>query len=156
MNKKINILENKKLVLKSVIKKSLNKLPSDQIDKEVQKFQNVLLSHNLSIFGPLVICNKGSHISETGSVTVDIDIIVQAREYKKMKALFDIEETHICSGCILAQFEGDAENIQFAYSKLDVFIYENNLVSTGLIYTLYKNSSVKHTCLDIFKKVENL
>lgn len=156
MNKTINILENKKLVLKNVIRKRCNNLPSNSVDEEVMKFQNTLLAHNPLVFGPLVICNRGSHVSEIGEISVDIDILVQAREYKKMKNLFDIEESIECKNCIVAQYEDDAEHIPLVFSKLDVFIYENDLVPTGIMYTLYKDSSVNHTALDIFKQVERI
>lgn len=156
MSKTINILQNKKLVLKNVIRKRCNHLPNNSIDEEVKKFQNTLLAHNPSAFGPLIICNRGSHVSESGEISVDIDILVQAREYKKMKDIFDIEESIECKNCIVAQYEDDAEHIPMVFSKLDVFIYENDLIPTGIMYTLYKDSSSHHTALDIFKQVESI
>lgn len=156
MNKTITILENKKLVLKNVIRKRCKNLPSDKVDEEVRKFQNTLLAHNPLVFGPLVICNKGTHVLESGAVNLDIDILVQAREYKKMKDLFEIEESHECRHCVVAQYEDDAEHIPLAFSKLDIYIYENDLIPTGIMYTLYKNDSPSHTSIDIFKQVEKL
>lgn len=152
MNKEILIKPNKKLVLKNVIKKELKNIPIEQLDKEIQKFQTMVLSKNTQPFGPLIIRNSGTHISENG-VTVDTDIIVQANNYKIMKNQFIIEENHICSNCVYAHYDDNSDNIQHVYNKIDLYFYENDLSESGITYTLYLSNEPSRTVIDIFKQV---
>lgn len=153
MNKEIVIRENKKLTLKNVICKELMGIPYYDLEKEVQKFQTMIMSRNLQLYGPLVIKNFGTHLQDDGSATIDMAILAQAKDYKKMEGIMKVEDTHTCSDCMYAHFEGRQDDIQMAYNKLDLYFYENNLDATGIVYTLYLSNTKNEAAIDIFKQV---
>ena len=52
---KLEVLENKKLVLKNVLKKELRGISFEDIDQQINKFANRLDILKVQTFGPLVI-----------------------------------------------------------------------------------------------------
>lgn len=153
MNKEILIQENKKLILKNVVCKELLGLSYYDLDKEIQKFQSTIMAKNLHVYGPLIIKNFGTHLQDDGVVTVDVAILTQAKDYMIMKDSMIVEDEHVCSNCVYTHFDGRQEDIQMAYNKADIYIYENNLDTTGVVYTLYLSRDTNNAVIDIFKQV---
>ena len=65
---KLEVLENKKLVLKNVLKKELRGISFEDIDQQINKFANRLDILKVQTFGPLVIKFCGTNISEEGDI----------------------------------------------------------------------------------------
>ena len=65
---KLEIKENKKLVLKQVICKKLLGAQLDNVDNEIEKFHQHLQLLNVQLFGPLVVKRRGRvfHSAKSG------------------------------------------------------------------------------------------
>ena len=61
---KIEIKENKKLVLKKVVNKRLSNIELQNLDIEINKFYNNIQMLKIQTFGPLIVRNKGVNVSE--------------------------------------------------------------------------------------------
>ncbi|HGA1284932.1 TPA: hypothetical protein ACIRHU_001504 [Streptococcus suis] len=46
--------------------------------------------------------------------------------------------------------------MQYAYSKLDLHFYENDLETNGIIYTVYVNTNNETMTVDIFRPIISL
>ena len=153
---KLEVLENKKLVLKNVLKKELRGISFEDIDQQINKFANRLDILKVQTFGPLVIKFCGTNISEEGDITTDYDLLIQAHDYRQYKNQFDIVEKVDCPHCVYIHYEGNPLEINFVNSKLDLYFYENDLESTGESYTVFIHDSEEYVITDFFRPVMQL
>jgi hypothetical protein len=150
---KLEIKENKRLVLKNVIIKELRNITLKELDAEINKFTNYLQVMHVQSFGPIVLKSIGTKIHESGNVTFDYDVIVQAHNNMNYKNQFKVEKEHTCDHCAYVRFEGKQEDMQYAHSKLDLHFYENDLETNGIFYTVHVSNNPEHMVIDIFKPV---
>lgn len=75
---KLEVKDNKKLVLKQVICKKLYGTKLENIDLEIDKFYQHLQLVKAQIFGPLIVKSCGTNIHDDGTLTTDFDFYVQA------------------------------------------------------------------------------
>ena len=153
---KLEILENKKLVLKNVLRRELNNIQLEMLDDEVSKFDFLLNKLSVQRFGPLVTKSSGINVNDDGVVTMNYDLFIQAHNYKEFKSAFEPIDRLEIPNCIYVHFEGSPEDIQFAHSKLDLYFYENDLEQTGDIFSVIIEDSSQYTVVDIFKPVRVL
>lgn len=150
---KLEVLENKKLVLNNVLKKELRSINMGDLDKELMNFTKKLELLKVQTFGPLIIKNYGASILDDGSVVTDYDLIVQAHDYKQYKNEFMIEDKHECHHCIYVHFEGKPEYLAYAHSKLDLYFYENDILDSGTGYTVCLQENDEYVEVDVFRQV---
>lgn len=153
---KLKVLENKKLVLKNVLKKKLRNMKIENINNEIQKFGNTLNLLKVQTFGPLVIKACGVNIGDDGALTANYDLLIQAHDYMQYKDKFVTEERHECKKCAYIHFEGSPEELNYAHTKLDLYFYENDLESNGEVYTVLVEETKDYTVVDLFKPVLQL
>ncbi|BDD39536.1 AraC family transcriptional regulator [Streptococcus ruminantium] len=153
---KLEVLENKKLVLKKVICKQLKSLQVEKLEQEIDKFYQHLKLLNVQMFGPLIVKNSGTMIHEDGTITVDYDLYVQAHDFRQYDTFYTVYEEVICPHCVYVRFEDRPEYLQFAYSKLDLHFYENDLETDGTSYTVYVNTTGEMMTVDIFRPIVSL
>ncbi len=150
---RLEVKEHKKLVLVKTLKKELRDAPLDSVDQEIIKFTQKLDLLKVQVFGPLVIHNVGTNIHEDGTMTLDYNLIVQAYDYKQYKNKFIAEERYECNHCLYLHYEGRPEDISYAHMKLDLFEYENELITTGELYTVCISENESYVVMDLFKPV---
>jgi len=153
---RLEVLENKKLVLKNILRKELKNMGLEMLDEEVNKFDFLLNKLAVQKFGPLVMKSSGIKISDGGVVMMDYDLLIQAHNYQQFKSAFESIDRLEIPNCIYVHFEGSPEDIQFAHSKLDLHFYENDIQQTGEVYSIIIEDSHQHTVVDIFKPVKIL
>ena len=153
---KLEVLKNKKLVLKNVLKRELRDVEIEILNQELEKFSLLIDKLNVQTFGPLVIKNEGIQINGDGKMTADYDLLIQAHDYKQYKGSFEIIDRLEVPYCVYTRFNGLPADIQYAHTKLDLYFYENELESTGEIYSVILEESENHTVVDLFKPVKIL
>lgn len=153
---KMDVKENKKLILKNVILKKFESIEMQNVDRESSKFLNEMKILNVQSFGPLVTKVSGHHIHEDGSFTMDYELMLQAHDYKQYKENYIIEDRIELSHCVYVRFQGEPENIQFAHSKLELYFYEENLVSDGVTISIIVSETPDEITVDLFKPVVQL
>lgn len=153
---KLEVKENKKLVLKHVLKKEIRNMEMEKLEIEIQNFTKKIELLKVKARGPLIIKNYGTTITDDGNLLASYDLMVQVDDYKQYGKLFGIEETHACPYCVYVRFEGKPEDLHYAYSKLDVYFYENELEATGVEYSLYLEENENYSKIDIFRQVVTL
>ena len=58
------------------------------------------------------------------------------------------------TNCLFARFTEKEENLQFAYSKLSLFAFENNMKLKGDSYTVFTGESEEGIVADIFMELK--
>jgi len=150
---KLDVKLNKSLVLKQVLIKELRNIKVEDLDSEIRNFQMKINLLKVQVFGPLITKSYGTTIHDDGTVTTDYDLMVQAHDYKNYKNHFKIAEKVECVNCAYIRFQGTSEEIHYAYSKLELFFYENDLMSNGSIFNVFVSNHKDHMVLDVFKPV---
>ena len=153
---KLEVLENKKLVLKHVLMKQHKNIELDAIDEKLNSFTNQLQLFNVQTFGPLVTRNAGTTIHDDGSLTTDYELFVQAHDYKQYQKTFRIKDRIEFPNCIYLKFKGNPEELHFAHSKLDLYFYEQGLTPNGDVITVLINEYPEQIEVDLFRPVASL
>ncbi len=150
---KLEVKENKRLTLKNVIINELHNIKLENLDSEIQKFVNYLQVLKIQTFGPLITKLIGTNIHNDGLITCDYDVMVQAHDYHLYKDKFKVTKEYNCDYCIYTRFEGKIENLNYAYTKLDLHIYENDLMTKGEVYSVFLSNTPNHMVVDLFRPV---
>ncbi|HET0843144.1 TPA: AraC family transcriptional regulator [Streptococcus pneumoniae] len=136
---KLEVKDNKKLVLKSVICKKLHDTKVEDVDQEINKFHQHLQLLKAQIFGPF-----------------DFEFYIQAHNAQQYSNIYDVQDSISVPYCLYVRFEDSPEYLQYAYSKLDLYVYENDIQTDGIVYTVYVNSSPEKMVVDIFRPIVSL
>lgn len=153
---KLEIKRNKKLVLKKVLKKRLRGIQIEKLDVEINRFDQQLKLLKVQTYGPLVTRNCGTLIHDDGSVSMDYELYVQAEDYQQYQKYFIVVDEIIVDNCLYLRFNDSAEYIPYAFSKLDIYIYENDIPIKNDVYTVYLNGDGEKVIVDIFRPVNSL
>lgn len=153
---KLEVKENKKLVLKQVLIKQHKNIELDTIDEKLNTFTNQLQLFNVQTFGPIVTRNAGTMIHDDGSLTTDYELIVQAHDYKQYQKNFQIKERIEFPNCIYLKYKGRPEDLHYAHSKLDLYFYEQGLTSKGDVITVLIHEYPEQIEVDLFRPVTSL
>lgn len=152
MNEKILITPNKKLKLMNVLVKELRNISIDELDSEIKKFINFIEVTRIQTRGPIVTCSKGLNLSDD-NMTIDYDIMIQLIQKNNFHG-YKMKKEIMIPNCLYAHFSGRQEDIGFVQSKLNLFIWENDLIETGEEYTVHLKSQGDLAEIDIFKPME--
>lgn len=147
---------NKKLVLKNVITYEIRDISLNELEEKIDFFLANINALRVETFGPLITKNYGTQIQDDGSLTTSYDIMVQAYNYKNFKHLYKVRENVSAEHCVYVRFEDHPQYANYAHAKLDLYFYENDLVSEGITYMVIINDSQEHLIMDLFQPVKSL
>lgn len=102
----------------------------------------------------MVIHNKGTIISEENISVSSYDFYIQAHDYKQYKNQFTVLDEVVVEHCLYIRFEGKPEYLQLAFNKLEIYEYEEDIVTRGDVYMISLEESEDRIVMDIFKPVK--
>lgn len=154
---KLEIKANKRLTLKKVLCYEIKDGNIENMEKELKKFITFLSVSTIKTIGPLITYSGEMKIdAETGTITNDFSIMVQlTTEYPNHPDYKYYEKISIAN-CLYIRFDGLNEELSYATSKLDLYIYENELTRKGGLYQvlIYQNEEIIKT--DYFQPIEEV
>lgn len=150
---KLIVNDNKKLVLKQVLIEEHRGIDFEEIDKKIQDFEKKIKLLNVQIFGPLITKLSGTQIRSDGSLSADYDLIVQAHDFEQYKNQFRIHEKLATERCVYVRFDDHPRYIQFATAAIDLYLYNNDIEDSGVLYTVMVNGNDEKLIVDYFKPV---
>lgn len=150
---KLLVRENKKLVLNKVIKNDLFQISSLDLQKKIDDFNNDLIVNQAQLFGPNIIQYKESTITSDGRILLNLTIYQQAHNYKEFSNKYDIEEKFLSPKCIYLRYDGIFSDMDIIEKKIDVYCYENNLITKPNIFVIMVEQSEDRVIADYFKEV---
>ena len=101
---KLEIKDNKKLVLKSVICKKLYDIKAENINQEIEKFYQHLQLLKAQIFGPLIVKSCGTTIHDDGLITTDFEFYIQAHNAQQYSNIYDVQDYIYFKYCFFFRF----------------------------------------------------
>lgn len=147
---KISIRENKTLKLTNVLIRELSENEIIDIDKISYMMESYIKAKGNYPIGPMINYSN-LKIDENGQAKISIKIMVQLKNpIYNVEDPYEIKkELRICN-CLFARFNEKEENIQFAYQKLGVYAFENNIKLKGESYTVFVKKEKENIVADIF------
>lgn len=156
--KKIQIYENKTLKLQNVL---INEVDIEQqelfqLDTEIEKMNTYIKTHGIKQIGPL-IQHTSIYRSKANEMTFKISFMLQCDNYlHKVSKPYKMESTIRVKNCLYAKYIGPEDKIKYAYDKMGVYAFENDIELDGSNYTIYVSSNKEDETMltDIFMPIK--
>lgn len=151
---KITIRGNKTLKLKNVLIRELTENELMSMDKAMYMMENYIKSKGNSTIGPLVTYSSPL-IDEQGNLTINSKIMIQLKnKMNKVDIPYSIKDEIIVTNCLFARYNECKENLQYAYSKLELYAFENDIKLKGDTYTVFVDNKDYKLVADVFMEVQ--
>lgn len=157
--KSIIISENKSLKLKNVLSNCINLSEGNahMMDIEVDKMKIFIKTHGGEQIGPL-IQHSYLEANNDGSANIMIEFMLQSEQFiNDVESPYKMEKIYRVSNCLYARYIGPEETIKFAYDKLGVYAFENEIDLKGNSYTIYVDRNQDDECIvaDVFMPLKD-
>lgn len=158
MINKIKILEGKTLKLQNVLstKLDLNIEELGVFDIQVNKLITYIKTHGAEQVGPLIQYSS-LEVDNDGEPNVIIKFMLQADNFiHSVEQPYHMESLLRVKNCLYARYIGPEEKIKFAYDKLGVYAFENDIELEGSNYTVYvdRNEDDESIIADVFMPIK--
>lgn len=147
---KIIVRENKVLKLNNVLIREISRNELIDIDKIYYMMNSYIKSKGTTTLGPII--NYSSvEIDESGQANIIIKLIVQLKTFiNKVDLPYEIKPQIRIANCLFARFNEKEENIEFAYKKLELYAFENDIKLKGDSYTVFIKQGEDEFVADVF------
>ena len=154
----INIYENKTLKLQNVIVRRLDLESDDQnlFDSEINKISTYIQRHGANQIGPLIQYSK-VQLDENNEPDINMQFMLQANNFiHNVEQPYRMESLLRVKNCLYARYNGPDDKLKFAYDKLGVYAFENDIELDGCNYTIYvdRNEEEETMVADVFMPVK--
>ena len=155
----IKIYENKTFKLNNVLKYEFHSADENNekdIDLEIQKMNVYIQTHGYKQIGPLIqysdIC-----VHDGDKIDVHMIFMLQANSFiHNVEQPYRMESLLRVKNCLYARYNGPEDKLKFAYDKLGVYAFENDIELEGCNYTIYvdRNEEEETMVADVFMPVK--
>lgn len=150
---KIMVRENKTLKLNNVLIREINENEFMDINKVAYMMESYIKSKGNSIVGPMINYTSAS-LNEGGQVKIILKLMLQLKNpIYNVDAPYEFKNQIKVNNCLFARFIEKEENLQFAYSKLQLHAFENDIKLKGDSYTVFVDKTDSKIVADVFMEV---
>lgn len=147
---KIAIRENKTLKLNNVLIREISENELIDINKISYMMDSYIKSKGNSTIGPMINYST-VEVDESGQAKVIIKLMVQLKNpIYNVEKPYELNTQLRVTNCLFARYTEKEENLQFAYQKLGVYAFENNIKLKGDSYTVFVKQEEENIVADVF------
>ncbi len=147
---KIAIRENKTLKLNNLLIREVSENELIDINKISYMMDSYIKSKGNSTIGPMINYST-VEVDESGQAKVIIKLMVQLKNpIYNVEKPYELNTQLRVTNCLFARFTEKEENLQFAYQKLGVYAFENNIKLKGDSYTVFVKQEEENIVADVF------
>lgn len=151
---KIAVRENKVLKLNNVLIREVLDNEFMDIDKIAYMMESYIKSKGISTLGPMINYSSAS-ADENGQVKIILKLMVQLKNpIHNVEAPYEFTSQIRVTNCLFARYLEKEENLQFAYSKLQLHAFENDIKLKGDSYTVFVDNKEDKMVADVFMEVQ--
>lgn len=156
---RIEIIHGKKLRLDNVlIRKIINTNLFDEdetsIGLELRKMENEIRIKGSIPVGPLI--QLDSIYTSDKEMRASKSFLLQADHFFDAKLPYEMQSSILVENCLYTHFDGQEDDIIYAYQKMQIIAYEENLNMTGRIFTIYlSDDDIGNITADIFMEIDS-
>lgn len=147
---KIAIRENKTLKLNNLLIREVSENELIDINKISYMMDSYIKSKGNSTIGPMINYST-VEVDESGQAKVIIKLMVQLKNpIYNVEKPYELNTQLRVTNCLFARYTEKEENLQFAYQKLGVYAFENNIKLKGDSYTVFVKQEEENIVADVF------
>jgi hypothetical protein len=148
-NDKIQINYSKTLKLTNLLVKEVSLKENKDLKKEVLQMENYLKNKGAQSVGPLI---QYTNVEGSGA---DIKIVVKLMRQSNtfihnIEAPYKMESVIRVKNCMYARYTGEESKLKFAYDKINLIAFEEDIPLKGDSYTIFVNSNDDGIIADVF------
>lgn len=148
---KITVRENKTLKLNNVLIREIS--TEEDFNTAMHMMESYVKSKGNEKVGPLVTYS-GVEI-EGDEIKIIMKVMAQLKApIHNLDNPYKFKTQIKINNCLFARYKEKEENLQFAYSKLQLFAFENNKKLKGDSYTVFLDNKEGELVADVFMEEE--
>ena len=136
--KKLTTYPSKTLKLSNVLIKRCQ-LQEENFDYNltIEQMQSFIRTYGAMQIGPLIqYTNTG--LNESGEIDIDMRVMLQSNSYiHKMEQSYVMESVLRIPNCMYCRYIGPEDKLSFAYQKIQLEAFENDIPLKGDSYTIF-------------------
>ena len=151
---KIVVRENKTLKLNNVLIREVSQNELVDINKISYMMDSYIKTKGNSTVGPMINYSSAEG-DENGQVKIVIKLMIQLKNpIHNIDKPYEFKSQIRITNCLFGRFSEKEENLQFAYSKLQVHAFENDIKLKGDSYTVFVNKNEEKLVADVFMELD--
>lgn len=118
----------------------------------VEQMQSFIRSKGAMQIGPLIQYTS-SYLNEAGEVDIDIRLLLQCNNYiHSVEQPYTMESVLRIPNCMYCRYIGPEDKLKFAYDKIQLEAFENDIPLKGDSYTIFVNRDEENETItaDVF------
>lgn len=147
---KIELVNEKALKLNNPVMIDVQKCDFEKLNLIVEKMENYIKAKGYIPVGPLIQYSS-SKINENGELDITVKLIRQSSQF-----INHVEEPYKCESvlrvknCMYVRYTGPESMLKFAYDKINLTAFEEDIKLKGDSYTVFVNQIDDNIVADIF------
>ncbi|RDY30072.1 hypothetical protein [Lachnotalea glycerini] len=147
---KLKIEQSKSLKLSNVISKILMPDEIENYALEVEKMHNYIKIKGVKPLGPIIQYTKAT-VNQRGEMNVELRILQQVNNYiNNMDSFYKIDSVIRVKKCMYVRFIGEETKLKFAYDKINLEAFEEDIPLKGDSYTIFVDKQDDNLIADVF------
>lgn len=151
--RKLIFSNNKTLKLTNVLKKEIifnEKV--DSFEAHIQQMKIYISNKGTLQVGPLIQYTE-TFINEENAINMKVFMMIQCNDYlNNVDKSYQSDQIIKIKDCLYCRYIGPEENLKFAYEKINLEAFENDISLKGNSYTIYVEHNVQESTIiaDVF------
>jgi len=146
---KIQTSYNKTLKLTNVLIQEVDLKESEGLDKEVLRMENYLKNKGAQPIGPLIQYMEVEGGGE--DIKLTIKLMMQSNTFiHNIEEPYKMESIIRVKNCMYARYTGEESKLKFAYDKINLIAFEEDIPLKGDCYTIFVSSNDDNIIADVF------
>ncbi len=150
---KLQLSNNKTLKLTNVLCCKINLQNEDiNIDVQVEQMQSYIRAKGATQIGPLIQYTNTS-VNEEGELDMELQFLLQCNHYiHTVEVPYTMESVLRVPNCMYVRYNGEEDKLNFAYSKIQLAAFEEDIRLKGDTYTIFidRNEEENVITADVF------
>jgi len=154
ITEKIVVKENKTLKLNNVLIREVSQDQLAEFSQITYMMDSYIKSKGNSTVGPMI--NYSAVEGDgNGQAKIIIKLMVQLKNpIHNVEKPYELKKQIRITNCLFARFTEKEENLQYAYSKLVLFAFENGMKLKGESYTVFVDKNEEGIVADVFMELK--
>lgn len=151
---KIIVKGNKTLKLNNVLIREVSQSELMDINKISYMMSSYIKSKGNSTIGPLINYSNAEG-DGNGQIKLIVKLMIQlVNPIYNVDIPYEYKQEIKVTNCLFGRFSEREKNLKFAYSKLQVHAFENDIKLKGDSYTVFVNKSEDKLHADVFMELD--